>query len=195
MLRNPGTTDPFRHRDAAPIVAWSLMVQPLAQPPARSPLLAPSPGGTAVPAALADIPQPLFVFDGVCVLCSGAVRFVLARERDRSLRFAAAQSPLGQVVYDALGLPVDRFESMVVIEQGHAFVKSIAALHLARHLRQPWRLLGALTRILPLPLRDWLYDKVAENRYALFGRYDACMVPDSGTADRFVDTIGSSQPR
>lgn len=167
----------------------------MAQPSGWPNLPARSPGGKALPPGLADLPQPLFVFDGVCVLCSATVRFVLAHERDRSLSFAAAQSPLGQAIYAALGMPGDRFESMVVIEQGRAFVKSAGALRLARRLRQPWRLLGAVTRILPRPLRDWIYDRVAGNRYALFGRYDACMVPDASLADRFVDWMGSSQPR
>ena len=32
---------------------------------------------------------PILLFDGECVLCSGFVRFVIARERDPVFRFAA----------------------------------------------------------------------------------------------------------
>jgi predicted DCC family thiol-disulfide oxidoreductase YuxK len=72
-------------------------------------------------------------------------------------------------------------------------VKSAAVLRLTRRMRQPWRSLGAGARLLPPPLLDWLYERVARNRYRLFGRYDACMVPDPALASRFVD--GVSQRR
>lgn len=151
----------------------------------------------SLPSALTAAPQPLFVFDGVCVLCSGAVRFTLARERDTALSFASAQSPLGQVVLRALGLSTDAYETMVLLEDGRAYVKSAAVRRLARRLKQPWRALGAIAGVLPRAMLDWLYDRVAGNRYRLFGRYDACMVPDAALASRFVEAapVGASQPR
>jgi predicted DCC family thiol-disulfide oxidoreductase YuxK len=155
----------------------------------------PSAGSRPLPAALAATPQPLFVFDGVCVLCSNAVRFVLRRERNTALCFASAQSPLGQAVLQALHLPLQEFATLVVLEGGQAHVKSAAVLSLAGRLRQPWRLLGRIAGLLPARLLDWLYDRVAQNRYRLFGRYDSCMVPDAALGARFVDGTGSSQPR
>jgi predicted DCC family thiol-disulfide oxidoreductase YuxK len=147
---------------------------------------------SAQPAALARASQPLFVFDGVCVLCSRAVRFVLARERNTALVFAPAQSRL---VFEALALPADVYEALVALNGGRAYVKSAGVLRLASRLRQPWRGLGAAARILPRAVLDWLYDGVARNRYCLFGRYDACMVPDVALASRFVTAPGASQPR
>jgi len=147
----------------------------------------------ALPAALRDVPQPLFVFDGVCALCSGAVRFTLGRERDTALKFSPAQSPLGQAVFHALDLPIDNYETLVVLQDDRAYVKSAAALQLAKRLRQPWRALGAIVGILPRALLDWFYDRIARNRYRMFGRYDACMVPDAALASRFIE--GTSQPR
>ena len=44
------------------------------------------------PAALGDLPQPLYFFDGYCVLCSGFVAFCLARDPEGQLKFASAQS-------------------------------------------------------------------------------------------------------
>jgi predicted DCC family thiol-disulfide oxidoreductase YuxK len=39
---------------------------------------------------------------------------------------------------------------------------------------------------LPRPLRDWLYDRIARNRYRLFGRRDTCLVPSPDVANRFL---------
>jgi predicted DCC family thiol-disulfide oxidoreductase YuxK len=141
--------------------------------------------GAALPPSLAAL-QPLFVFDGVCVLCSHAVRFILKRERDKQLRFAPAQSSLGIAIYQALGLPSDVYETLILLDHGQAYVKSAAVIELVRRLRQPWRSLAILD-FLPRGLLDWLYDRVARNRYSWFGRYDSCAIADPDLKDRFLE--------
>ena len=49
----------------------------------------------------------------------------------------------------------------------------------------PWPLLSA-GLLVPRPVRDWLYDRVALNRYALFGRQEVCMVPTPEIRNRFL---------
>jgi predicted DCC family thiol-disulfide oxidoreductase YuxK len=129
--------------------------------------------------------QPLLVFDGVCNLCSGFVRFVLRRDRAGRFRFAAAQSPLGQALYRHYGLDAREFATNLLIADGrlHARMASFAAV-MAR-LPWPWRAL-AVAGLLPRPLGDRLYDLVARNRYRWFGRTDQCMVPDAAVRARFI---------
>jgi predicted DCC family thiol-disulfide oxidoreductase YuxK len=129
---------------------------------------------------------PVLLFDGVCVLCSATVAFILARERDHEIRFATMQSRAGQALLQAYGLPVGDWDSVVFIEHRTPLERSAAALALARHLRAPWRWLRGL-RIVPRPLRDAAYDLVARRRYRWFGRRDACLVPDAATRARFLD--------
>lgn len=38
--------------------------------------------------------QPLIVFDGVCILCSWSVQFVLRHDRRQTFRFIIGQSPI-----------------------------------------------------------------------------------------------------
>ncbi|MBK8979112.1 MAG: thiol-disulfide oxidoreductase DCC family protein [Planctomycetes bacterium] len=131
---------------------------------------------------------PVVLFDGVCNLCNGWVRFVLRHERSGAnpLRFAALQSEAGARLLAEHGLPTDRLDSIVLIDGGRASQKSDAVLRLLRHLRQPWRL-GAVFRIMPRFLRDAVYDLVARNRYRLFGRRDTCSIPTPETRARFLD--------
>ncbi|KAB2912375.1 MAG: thiol-disulfide oxidoreductase DCC family protein [Hyphomicrobiaceae bacterium] len=138
----------------------------------------------AVPAFPDD--KAIIVFDGVCVLCTASARFVIKRDRVRAFRFATAQSPLGQALYRHYGLDPDAFETNLVLSGGRAFGKldSVAATGL--HLGGVWRLL-ALLRVIPRPIGDWLYDQVARNRYALFGRNDRCMIPPPDWRNRFID--------
>lgn len=128
---------------------------------------------------------PVMLFDGVCNLCSGWVRFAIARDPRARLRFAAVQSPLGQAFLDRQGLPSDEYESFYFVEDGIVYEKSTGWFRMVRHLRWPWPWFRALA-IFPRGLRDFLYDRIARNRYRWFGRREACLVPTPEIAARFV---------
>ena len=44
-------------------------------------------------------------------------------------------------------------------------------------------------RAIPRPIRDFLYDRVARNRYSLFGKRDACLVPTPDVRSRFISEL------
>lgn len=127
---------------------------------------------------------PIWLYDGVCVLCSGGVHYTLRHERDHAIRFVAIQSHEGRALAQAHGIDPDDPESFLFIEDGKALAKSDGVLALLAHLRGPARLLLA-GAVLPKAIRDWLYDRVARNRYRLFGRKTACEMPDPAQRHRF----------
>ena len=129
--------------------------------------------------------KALLVFDGVCVLCSATARFVLERDGAARIRFATAQSPLGQALYRHYGLDTQAFETNLVLFEGRAHGKLDTVILGGRLLGGVWRAVGLL-RLLPRPLGDWLYDRVARNRYRLFGRTEHCMMPRPEWQDRFI---------
>jgi predicted DCC family thiol-disulfide oxidoreductase YuxK len=45
---------------------------------------------------------------------------------------------------------------------------------------------ASVVRILPARLGEWLYDRIALNRYALFGRTETCVMPDASWRDRVI---------
>jgi predicted DCC family thiol-disulfide oxidoreductase YuxK len=140
-----------------------------------------------LPTRLGDLPQPIYFFDGYCVLCSGFVRFCLEHDGDGSLKFASAQSALGTRVLEALGLPAGTFDrTILLIEDDRVFSQSTAVLRALRHLRGWPRWLAAL-RVVPRALRDPVYDLVARRRYRWFGRRADCLLPTAATRGRFID--------
>jgi predicted DCC family thiol-disulfide oxidoreductase YuxK len=140
-----------------------------------------------LPGSLSGLPQPLYIFDGVCVLCSGFVRFWLERDRDGAMRFASAQSSTGRRVLEALGLPDDFYDrSIVLIEDDHAWFGSTAVLRALGHMPAPWRWMQFLL-LVPRVMRDPLYRLVARNRYRWFGRRVTCLVPAPDIRARFID--------
>ena len=129
--------------------------------------------------------KALLVFDGVCVLCSGFARFILKRDRGFAFRLTTAQSLLGQALFRHYGLDTHEFETNLVLADGRAWAKLDTVALAGERLGGPWRALSLL-RLLPHRLADWLYDRVARNRYALFGRTERCMIPPPEWRDRFI---------
>jgi predicted DCC family thiol-disulfide oxidoreductase YuxK len=128
----------------------------------------------------------IVLFDGVCHLCNGLVQFVIRRDKSVRLRLAALQSPAGQALLQWCGMPLDDFDTMVFVDGGHTYFKSSAILRLARYLPWPWPCLS-LALVVPPFLRDWFYDRVAQNRYRLFGREETCMMPAPDLQKRFLN--------
>ena len=117
------------------------------------------------------------LYDGVCVICSRFFRFVAARDPTARFRFAAVQDPLGQRLAASLGIDPVFPETNAVVIDGIALMKSDAGIAILQRLPR-WGWARHLS-LVPRPLRDWLYDRVARNRYRLFGRTESCMIPDA----------------
>ena len=128
----------------------------------------------------------VILFDGVCNLCSGFVRFVLPRDEAGKYRFASLQSDAGQALLAEHDLPSDDLESVVLIEDGESHLKSAAIIRIATGLGGAYRLLSPF-RYVHRSVRDRVYDFVADNRYRWFGKKDRCMVPSGDVESRFLE--------
>jgi predicted DCC family thiol-disulfide oxidoreductase YuxK len=115
--------------------------------------------------------KPLFVFDGVCVLCSGGAAWLMRHDRRDLFRFASAQSPLGQALYRHYGLALD--DTYLLIADGRAYGKSAGYLRMLGILGGGWRV-AEVFYLVPGGVRDFFYDIVARNRYRWFGKVGFC---------------------
>lgn len=127
----------------------------------------------------------IVLFDGVCNFCNASVNFLLRRDKEGVFRFAALQSETGRKLLAEAGLQHRGLDSMVLIEGGHAAVKSTAALKAAQRLPGLWFLAGLLLAV-PPSLRDWCYDAFAARRYRWFGKREVCMIPTPEMRSRFL---------
>jgi predicted DCC family thiol-disulfide oxidoreductase YuxK len=127
----------------------------------------------------------VILFDGVCNLCSGFVRFVIARDPDGRFRFASLQSNAASELVGSRLAGTVLPNSIVLVDGARVFTRSAAALRIFRGLRFPWPLLFAFV-VVPRPIRDLVYDFVAKRRYRWFGRQDVCMTPTPELRARFL---------
>ena len=130
--------------------------------------------------------NPVIVYDGVCVLCSGAMRAIARRDRRQRFRFVSGQSALGTALFRHYGLDPANFETVLLIADGRAYGKLDMTRRVAAEIGGPWRLFEVFA-IMPGAMQDWCYDIIARNRYRLFGRSDVCIAPDASWRARIIE--------
>jgi len=127
----------------------------------------------------------VILFDGVCKLCNGWSQFIIKVDTQQHFKLCSIQSPEGQSILSHFDMPTDHFNTMLYVEGEKCFDKSDAVLKVVNKLGFPWRVFFVF-KILPKTLRNWFYDRVALNRYALFGKYDMCIPPSKENESRFL---------
>ena len=135
--------------------------------------------------------HPVLLYDGLCGFCNKSVQRILRYDKRKTMFFAALQSEYGKSILtrhpELAGI-----DSLVFVEPldfaylERVFVRSDAALHVARYLGGPWKLALA-GYIIPRSIRDYFYDQFAKRRYRWFGKYDSCLLPPPEVRARFLD--------
>jgi predicted DCC family thiol-disulfide oxidoreductase YuxK len=129
----------------------------------------------------------VILYDGVCVLCSGWMRFVLRRDRDHLFCFTPIQSDYGSALARALGIdPLDP-DTNAVVWKGVAYRRSDAALRVVSLL--PGLEWVGMLHIVPRFLRDAVYRLIARTRYRVWGRHAVCDLGGQTYADRIVTKL------
>lgn len=133
--------------------------------------------------------EPAILFDGVCNLCNGFINFIIDRDPNGTLQFGSLQSQKVRNFLEKradVETDPDALDSIVLVERGRVFTHSTAALRIFSYLGLPWKLLYGLI-VVPRPVRDWFYNRVASNRYDWFGKRSRCRVPTPELEDRFIE--------
>ena len=128
----------------------------------------------------------IILFDGVCNLCAAWVQFVVKRDPHARFKFASVQSAQGQALLAWCGLPITQYETMVYIENGQAFFKTTAFFNIVCQFNSAWLAFATASKLMPLVIKDWLYDRIALNRYRLFGQREVCLMPSASLTSRFL---------
>lgn len=127
----------------------------------------------------------IIMYDGVCKLCNGWSRFIIRFDKHKKFTLCSVQSDEGQAILKWFDYPTDHFETMLLIQGNRALEKSDSFLAIVGQLPFPWNILLVL-KIIPRGFRDWFYDKIAFNRYKIFGKYDTCMLATEDHENRFL---------
>ncbi len=133
-----------------------------------------------------DVNKKIVLFDGVCNLCSNSVQFILKRDKKNQFLFGSLQGKAGQEYLAKYNLPLNTFNSFMLVEGDTLYSSSAAALRMLKHLGGGWSLLYAFI-IVPKFIRDAVYNLIAKNRYKWFGKKEECWIPAPALKEKFLD--------
>jgi len=134
-------------------------------------------------------PRHLLLFDGVCVFCNDAVRWLMVRDPHARMRFAPLQGDTAAALRARHPEIPPALETLVYVESDAAgervYLRSAGLFRVLALLDSPWGHAAKL-RWLPRRLCDALYLAFARRRYRLFGEALACPIPTPQEAQRFL---------
>ncbi len=128
----------------------------------------------------------IVLFDAVCVICNGWAKFLIKHDRQAKFKLVSAQSDVGEEILQHYGMSTTHYTTMVVILNGQLYTESTALLKVMQHLGLPFSLMNA-GYFIPRPIRDFLYHRVALNRYWLFGQTHQCLIPSAENRQHFLE--------
>ncbi len=132
-----------------------------------------------------DDKGPVVFMDGECVLCSATARIIVRLDRAGEFRICPIQSEIGRAVLSHYGLDAQNPDSWLYLVDGNAYVSLDGVIRAGVRLRGAGQLLRVF-KILPRPMQDWLYRRIARNRLSIFGRGDICAIPDPALRQRLL---------
>ena len=130
--------------------------------------------------------SPILLFDGVCNLCNGLVRFIIKHDKKGSIRFAALQSSAGEKLINQFTIATNDLDSLIFLDGNKYFIKSEAVFEIINHLGGGWKLLLIL-KIFPKRFCDFIYERFASVRYKMWGKRESCMIPTKELMHRFIE--------
>ncbi len=128
----------------------------------------------------------LIVFDGECVLCSGFFKFMTKVDKQKLFSFATAQSDLGEALYTKYNLKEADYDTNLVFINGKLYERFHGFFACMRLIGGPYKII-AILEYLPNRVLNYIYYKIARNRYSLFGKRETCLVPTVDLKSRFID--------
>ena len=129
--------------------------------------------------------MPIILFDGVCNFCNRTINIILKYDKQAYFQFAASQSIAAMGIMQAFKIEQIAIASVILIDQEKVYTKTDAVIQIANRL-SGWPKSFRLLKFIPKPMRDFAYDLIAKNRYALFGKKDICMIPEPSMRHRFL---------
>lgn len=127
----------------------------------------------------------IVLFDGICNFCNSSINKIIRHDKKNRFKFAALQSETGKKLLEKHSIDSSRTDSIILIENNVAYIKSTAILKISKHMSGLYPLTYGFI-IIPVFIRNAVYDFIARNRYKWWGKKDSCMIPTEEVKAKFL---------
>ena len=119
-----------------------------------------------------EAPQHIVIFDDTCNLCSSWITS-LQEKSPKSTQFLGQHSKEAQSLINEYQLDTTISTSIIYLSKGKVYTKSDACLYLAKNTHG-WIRRLYIIKIVPRPIRDFVYKIFAKYRYRFNGKRKTC---------------------
>ncbi|MBO9674124.1 MAG: DUF393 domain-containing protein [Sphingobacteriaceae bacterium] len=130
--------------------------------------------------------KDIILFDGVCNFCNRYINYIITQDRTNKFNFAPLESRAASELGQQHQVNFNELNSIVLISGDKFFTQSEAVLHILKNLGTWWSPLINLGYLIPGCIRNRLYKVFANNRYALLGQTNSCMLPTEEIRSKFL---------
>lgn len=127
--------------------------------------------------------KSIVFFDANCLLCSRFVKILLKFDK-QNFYYSGFQTEVAVKLLPE-GLRLEP-ETIIFYQNDELLFKSKAIFKIIGQLRFPWPILGVFS-LLPTSFTDMVYNWLARNRLAWFGRSESCFLPAAEQKSRFFE--------
>jgi len=130
--------------------------------------------------------KKIILFDGVCNFCNSSVLRIIKHDKKNIFLFTSLESASGKRITAHFNIDTAQIDSIILIESStNYFIKSTAALKILKQFNGFWKIFQ-ICWVIPPFIRNSMYNYIAKNRYAWFGKKDNCMIPTPEIKSKFI---------
>ena len=130
--------------------------------------------------------ERIVYYDGVCGLCDGFVELLVKLDKNKKLKFSSLQGKSGRILLNKLNLDLEEFDTVLFKVNDQVYTKSTAVFKIINSIGGIIKLF-LVFNLLPRRFNDWIYSKVAKNRFKIFGKLDKCDISIFNKPGQFID--------
>ena len=119
--------------------------------------------------------QKIVLFDGGCGFCSRIVELTQPRMRSKlDPVFLSLLSDKGKEIHENLPLKYRQIDSLLYLDGEKIYILSTAIIRCLMKMTWPYAALTPLIWIVPAPLRNWIYRRIAASRKSFSREFHHC---------------------
>jgi predicted DCC family thiol-disulfide oxidoreductase YuxK len=130
--------------------------------------------------------ERIVYYDGVCGLCDGFVELLVKLDKNKKLKFSSLQGKSGRSLLNKLNLDLEEFDTVLFKVNDQVYTKSTAVFKIINSIGGIIKLF-LVFNLLPRRFNDWIYSKIAKNRFKIFGKLDKCDISKFNKPGQFIE--------